>query len=142
MLDINEIKSIIPHRYPFLLIDKVISIEPQKKITAIKNVSVNEPFFQGHFPEKPIMPGVLIVEAMAQACAVAVKYKNEEAVGLGVFASIDNCKFKKMVEPGDQLQLECEITRLRTTLGKATCTATVNGELACKADISFFIVAE
>lgn len=142
MLDINEIKTIIPHRYPFLLIDKVISIEPQKKITAIKNVSVNEPFFQGHFPEKPIMPGVLIVEAMAQACAVAVKYKNEETVGLGVFASIDNCKFKKMVEPGDQLHLECEITRLRTTLGKATCIATVNGELACKADISFFIVAE
>lgn len=141
MLDINEIQKLIPHRYPFLLIDKVLEIEPQKKIVAVKNVTINEPFFQGHFPGKPIMPGVLIVEAMAQASAIMVQYQNESN-GIGVLTSIENCKIRRMVIPGDVLTINAEISRLRSTMGKAAVKAYVGEELACEAEISFAIVKE
>lgn len=141
MLDINEIQKVNPHRYPFSLLDKVIEVEPQKRIVAIKNVTINEPFFQGHFPGKPVMPGVLIVEAMAQACSFAAKYQSGIS-GVGVFTGIENCKFRRMVVPGDVLRIEVEITRLRSTMGKASGKAYVGDELTCEAEISFAIVRE
>ncbi|WP_449538430.1 3-hydroxyacyl-ACP dehydratase FabZ [Ferdinandcohnia sp. Marseille-Q9671] len=137
MLDINEIKEIIPHRYPFLLVDRVLEIEEGKRVVGIKNVTANEEFFNGHFPEYPVMPGVLIVEALAQVGAVAMLKKEENKGRLAFFAGIDNCRFKKQVKPGDQLRLEVEITRLRGSLGKGKGVATVDGELVCETEIMF-----
>lgn len=111
-MDINEIKEILPHRYPFLLIDKVISMEGNK-IVAIKNVTVNENYFQGHFPAEAVMPGVLIIEALAQTGAVAILSKNEFKGKIAYFAGIDKAKFRRKVIPGDILRLEVEITKLR-----------------------------
>jgi 3-hydroxyacyl-[acyl-carrier-protein] dehydratase len=137
MLDIQQIKEIIPHRYPFLLVDRVIEVEEGKRAVGIKNVSANEEFFNGHFPEYPVMPGVLIVEALAQVGAVAMLKKEENRGRLAFFAGIDNCRFKRQVVPGDQLRLEVEIIRLRGSLGKGKATATVDGEIACEAEIMF-----
>ncbi len=109
MLTNVDIQKIIPHRYPFLLVDKIIEIEGGKKAVGIKNVTINEPFFQGHFPGNPIMPGVLIVEAMAQVGAVAVLSLEENKGKLAVFAGIDNARFKKQVKPGDTLRMEVEL---------------------------------
>ncbi|MCU9594158.1 3-hydroxyacyl-ACP dehydratase FabZ [Caldibacillus thermolactis] len=139
MLDINEIKKVIPHRYPFLLIDKIVEIEEDKRAVGIKNVTANEPFFQGHFPEYPVMPGVLIVEALAQVGAVAILGKEENRGKLALFAGIDNCRFKRQVKPGDTLRLEVEITRVRGPIGKGRAVATVDGEVACQTDIMFAI---
>ncbi|MFS0674989.1 3-hydroxyacyl-ACP dehydratase FabZ [Ornithinibacillus sp. 179-J 7C1 HS] len=139
MLDINEIKNIIPHRYPFLLVDKVLEMEEGKRVVGLKNVTVNEPFFQGHFPDYPVMPGVLIVEALAQAGAIAILGKEENRGKLGFLAGIDNCRFKRQVKPGDQLKLEVEIVRVKGPIGKGKGTATVDGELACEAEITFAI---
>ncbi|MED1672291.1 3-hydroxyacyl-ACP dehydratase FabZ [Pallidibacillus thermolactis] len=139
MLDINEIKKMIPHRYPFLLIDKIVEIEEDKRAVGIKNVTANEPFFQGHFPEYPVMPGVLIVEALAQVGAVAILGKEENRGKLALFAGIDNCRFKRQVKPGDTLRLEVEITRVRGPIGKGRAVATVDGEVACQTDIMFAI---
>lgn len=138
-VDITEILKIIPHRYPFLLIDKVINIEENKSIVAIKNVTFNEPFFQGHFPGRPIMPGVLILEALAQAGAIAVLAKEENKGKIALFVGANNVKFRKMVIPGDVLKLECEILRYRANFGVAKCLATVENEIACEAEISFAI---
>ncbi|MCH1625181.1 3-hydroxyacyl-ACP dehydratase FabZ [Fredinandcohnia quinoae] len=137
MLDINEIKEIIPHRYPFLLVDRILEIEEGKRAVGLKNVSANEEFFNGHFPDYPVMPGVLIVEALAQVGAVAMLKKDENKGRLAFFAGIDNCRFKKQVKPGDQLQLEVEIIRLRGSLGKGKGIATVDGELVCETEIMF-----
>jgi 3-hydroxyacyl-[acyl-carrier-protein] dehydratase len=137
MLDIQQIKEIIPHRYPFLLVDRVLEVEEGKRAIGIKNVSANEEFFNGHFPEYPVMPGVLIVEALAQVGAVAMLKKEENRGRLAFFAGIDNCRFKRQVVPGDQLRLEVEIIRLRGSLGKGKATATVDGEIACEAEIMF-----
>lgn len=137
MLDIQEIKKIIPHRYPFLLIDQILEVEEGKKAVGLKNVTMNEPFFQGHFPEYPVMPGVLIVEALAQVGAVAMLKKEENKGKLAFFAGIDNCRFKRQVKPGDQLRLEVEIIRLRGPIGKGKGIATVNGEIACETEIMF-----
>ncbi|KAB7707449.1 3-hydroxyacyl-ACP dehydratase FabZ [Bacillus aerolatus] len=137
MLDIQQIKEIIPHRYPFLLIDQILELEEGKKAVGIKNVTANEEFFNGHFPDYPVMPGVLIVEALAQVGAVAMLIKEENRGKLAFFAGIDGCRFKRQVVPGDQLRLEVEMTRLRGPVGKGKAVATVNGELACEAEITF-----
>ncbi|MBS4178077.1 3-hydroxyacyl-ACP dehydratase FabZ [Lederbergia citrea] len=137
MLDIQQIKEIIPHRYPFLLVDKVLEMEEGKRVVGIKNVTANEEFFNGHFPDYPVMPGVLIVEALAQVGAIAMLKKEENRGKIGFLAGIDNCRFKKQVTPGDQLRLEVEIIRIKGPIGKGKGTATINGELACEAEITF-----
>jgi 3-hydroxyacyl-[acyl-carrier-protein] dehydratase len=137
MLDIQQIQAIIPHRYPFLLVDRILEIEEGKRAVGIKNVSANESFFIGHFPEYPVMPGVLIVEALAQVGAVAMLKKEENRGRLAFFTGIDNCRFKKQVKPGDQLRLEVEIIRAKGPIGKGKGVATVDGELVCETEIMF-----
>ena len=138
-MNTEEIKAIIPHRYPFLLVDKIVEMEEAKRVVGIKNVTINEPFFQGHFPDYPVMPGVLIVEAMAQVGAIAVLNKEENKGKIGFLAGLDKCRFKRQVKPGDQLRLEVEITRMKGPIGKGKGRATVDGELACEAEITFAI---
>ncbi|WP_096272636.1 3-hydroxyacyl-ACP dehydratase FabZ [Paucisalibacillus globulus] len=138
-MDINEIKNTIPHRYPFLLVDKVLEMDEGQRVVGLKNVSANEPFFQGHFPDYPVMPGVLIVEALAQTGAIAMLGKEENRGKIGFLAGIDKCRFKRQVKPGDQLRLEVEITRVKGPVGKGKGIATVDGELACEAEITFAI---
>ena len=140
MLDIEAIKEIIPHRYPFLLIDQVVELEEGKRVKAVKNVTTNEPFFQGHFPEYAVMPGVLIVEALAQTGAVAVLKMEENEGKLGMFTGIDKCRFKRPVRPGDRLELEVEMLKLKGPIGKGKATATVDGKIACETEIMFAIV--
>lgn len=135
----EEIKAIIPHRYPFLLVDKILEIDEGNRAVGLKNVSINEPFFQGHFPDYPVMPGVLIVEAMAQVGAIAVLNMEGNKGKIGFLAGLDKCRFKRQVVPGDQLLLEVEITRMKGPIGKGKGRATVNGELACEAEITFAI---
>ncbi len=137
MLDIQEIKDIIPHRYPFLLIDRIEEVEEGKRAIAIKNVTGNEEFFNGHFPDYPVMPGVLIVEALAQTGAVAMLKPEDNRGKLAFFTGIDKCRFKKQVRPGDQLRLEVEMIRFKGPMGKGKGVATVNGELVCEAEIMF-----
>jgi 3-hydroxyacyl-[acyl-carrier-protein] dehydratase len=137
LLNIDEIKSIIPHRYPFLLIDRIEELEIGQRAVGIKNVTINEPFFQGHFPDFPVMPGVLIVEALAQVGAVAMLSKEENKGRLAFFAGIDGCRFRGQVRPGDQLRLEVEITRLKGAIGKGNAIATVNGTKVCEAELMF-----
>lgn len=138
-MDIQEIKETIPHRYPFLLVDKVTEVEEGKRVVGYKNVTINEPFFQGHFPDYPVMPGVLIIEALAQVGAVAMLGMEENKGKIGFLAGVDKCRFKRQVLPGDQLKLEVEITRIKGPIGKGKGTATVNGEVACQAEIMFAI---
>lgn len=132
-----EIRALIPHRYPFLLVDRVEEIEPGVRAVGIKNVTQNEPFFQGHFPEYPVMPGVLIVEAMAQVGAVGVMAIEEYRQKLALFAGIDGVRFRRQVIPGDVLRMEVEITRLKGSVGRGKGRATVNGERVCEADLMF-----
>src|SRR5690625_4923494 len=139
MLDVKQVKEIIPHRYPFLLVDKVIEKEEGKRVVGIKNVTINEPFFAGHFPEYPVMPGVLILEALAQVGAIAVLDMEGNKGKIGCLAGIDKCRFKRQVKPGDQLRLEVEITRMKGPIGKGKGIATVDGEVAAEAEIMFAI---
>jgi 3-hydroxyacyl-[acyl-carrier-protein] dehydratase len=138
-MDINEIQAIIPHRYPFLLIDRIVEIEPLKRIVAIKNVTVNEPFFQGHFPGAPVMPGVLIIEAMAQAGAVLLFREVSEADREGkllYFTSIEEAKFRKPVVPGDQVRLEVTVLKYKMGYCKLRAEAYVDGVLVTEANIA------
>lgn len=139
MLTIEEIKEIIPHRYPMLLIDRVEELEAGKSIKAKKNVSVNEPFFQGHFPHEPVMPGVLIVEAMAQAGAVALLSMEEFKGKTAYFGGIDKTKFRKKVVPGDTLVLEVELTKVRSSAGCGKGIAYVDGKKVAEAELTFMI---
>ncbi len=137
MLDVEQIKEIIPHRYPFLLVDKIVEMEENKRVVGIKNVTINEPFFAGHFPEYPVMPGVLILEALAQVGAVAVLGMEQHKGKIAFLAGVDKCRFKRQVKPGDQLRLEVEIIRMKGRVGKGKAVATVDGEVACEAEIMF-----
>ncbi len=134
MLDIIEIQKILPHRYPFLYVDRVLEIEPGKRLVAIKNVSFDEHFFQGHFPGKPIMPGVLIVEALAQASGILVHKTVESDDNMVYFMSIDKVKFRKPVVPGDQLVLEVEPLQVRGKVYKFKGEAKVDGKVVCEAE--------
>jgi beta-hydroxyacyl-ACP dehydratase FabZ len=136
MLSIGEIMELLPHRFPFLLIDRIVELDPGKRIVAIKNVTINEPFFQGHFPGHPIMPGVLIIEAMAQAGGIlALKALGGEK-RIAYFATIDNCKFRKPVVPGDQLRLELDVIANKGPVWKMHGDAKVDGVLVAKADVT------
>ena len=138
LMDIHQILEQLPHRYPFVLVDRVLEIEPGKKIKAVKNVSINEPFFPGHFPHHPVMPGVLIVEALAQAAAI-LSFKTGNFMpsddSVYYFAGIDKARFKKPVSPGDQLILEVSIDRILKGIWKYNCSASVDGKLVAEADI-------
>jgi 3-hydroxyacyl-[acyl-carrier-protein] dehydratase len=138
IMDINEIIQYLPHRYPFLLIDRVLEIELGKSLVAIKNVTINEPFFTGHFPGMPVMPGVLILEALAQAtCVLAYKSTDSKPSDeyLYLFAGIDNARFKRVVVPGDQLRLDVELQKCKQGIWKFSGKASVDGELVCSADM-------
>ena len=138
----TEIEAIIPHREPFLLLDEVIAIDPGVKVVARKRVRDDEWYLAGHFPGRPIMPGVLMVEAMAQAGAVAVLAEEANRGKLALFAGIDGVRFKRIVEPGDVLELTCEVERLRGPVGRGKAKATIDGELAVRGTLTFALTAE
>ena len=138
-LEAADIMRIIPHRYPFLLLDRVLELEPGRRAVGIKAVTANEPQFTGHFPGRPIMPGVLMVEALAQTAAVAVMTLDEYRGKLGLFAGIDDCRFRRMVLPGDTLRLEVTVDKLRGMFGRVRGVATVDGEVAVEATLSIII---
>jgi len=139
MLDINQIKEILPHRYPMLLLDKVLELDEDHAV-GIKNVSANEYFFEGHFPGNPIMPGVLIVEALAQLGAVITLSRKENRGKIAVFTKINVFKFRKQVKPGDTLRLEVEIASYRHGMGKGIARATVDGEMAAEGEMGFAVI--
>ena len=138
----KEIQEILPHRYPFLFVDRVLDIDPGKSIVAIKNVSVDEPFFQGHFPGRPIMPGVLMVEAMAQVGGILVHKSTEIDDNMVYFMSVEKAKFRKPVVPGDQLRLEVEAVQNRGKVWKFTGKALVDGKVVCEAEFMAMTASE
>lgn len=140
MIENIDIQKIIPHRFPMLLIDRVLEVEEGKRAVGIKNVTANEPFFQGHFPGNPIMPGVLIVESLAQLGSVLLLSMEENRGKVGVFTGINGFKFRRQVVPGDTLRLEAEMLQYRHGMGKANVKATVDGSVAAMGEISFAIV--
>lgn len=137
MLDIQQIQQIIPHRPPFLLVDRVLEVEEGKRAVGLKNVSMNEPYFVGHFPQYAVMPGVLIVEALAQVGSIALLKQESNRGKIGFFAGIDNFRFRKQVTPGDTLILEVEITKFRGAIGKGQATAKVDGVVVAEGEIMF-----
>lgn len=139
VLEIEEIKKIIPHRYPFLLIDRIIEFEPGKKAKGIKNVTINEEFFKGHFPEYPVMPGVLVLEALAQVGAVSILSLEKNKGKIALFGGIDGFRFRRQVVPGDQLVLEVEITRSKGPVGKGKAVASVDGDVVAEGELTFAV---
>lgn len=139
MLDVDGIKKIIPHRPPFLLVDKILELEEGKRAVGIKNVAANEYYFAGHFPDYPVMPGVLIIEALAQVGAVAILSIEENKGKIAFFAGIDKVRFKRQVRPGDQLRLETEIIKTKGPIGVGQAKATVNGELVARGELMFAV---
>ncbi len=140
VIDIHKIRRILPHRYPFLLVDRVLDYQPQESLTALKNVTVNEPFFQGHFPEHPVFPGVLILEALAQASAIHAALDVGDEIDdriIFLFAGIDNVRFKRQVEPGDSLALEVKRSNYKRRIWKYATTATVDEHVAAVAEVIF-----
>jgi 3-hydroxyacyl-[acyl-carrier-protein] dehydratase len=139
LLDRSEIEAILPHREPFLLIDEVVELEPGSRVVARKKVRPDEWYLSGHFPGRPIMPGVLIVEAMAQTGAVAVLSEEQNRGRLALFAGIDGVRFKRIVEPGDELELTCDLEKVRGPIGKGRAEARVGGELAARGTLTFAV---
>lgn len=138
IMDIHEVMKYLPHRHPFLLIDRVIEMKEGESIVALKNVTINEPFFTGHFPNRPVMPGVLILEALAQAAGILAYKSTNTLPSEGVlyyFAGIDNARFRRVVEPGDQLRLEVKLLRAKREMWKLEGSAYVDGELVCSAEL-------
>lgn len=140
VMDINEVMSLLPHRYPFLLVDRIIGIEGDKNCRAIKNVTINEPFFQGHFPGHPVMPGVLQVEAMAQVASILMLRMPENQGKIGYFMSADKVKFRRPVMPGDVLQIEAELVRNRGSIAQASCRCLVNGVVVSEGELKFGVM--
>ncbi|MGL5330604.1 MAG: 3-hydroxyacyl-ACP dehydratase FabZ [Peptostreptococcaceae bacterium] len=139
MLSVKEIKEILPHRYPFLMIDRVEEVVDGKSAKGYKNVTINENFFNGHFPEYPVMPGVLILEALAQMGAICILSRDEFKGKIGFLVGADKVRWKKQVMPGDKLDLEIEIVRLKGSIGVGKGKATVDGKLVCEGEIMFAI---
>jgi len=140
VLEIDAIKEILPHRYPFLLVDRILELEPGKRAVGIKNVTANEPFFQGHFPQRAVMPGVLIIEAMAQVGGVMILSVEEHKGKLAYLGTVNGVKFRRPIVPGDTLELETELLRIRSNMGKVRCTARVGGQEVAAAEILFALV--
>ncbi|NLY91209.1 MAG: 3-hydroxyacyl-ACP dehydratase FabZ [Firmicutes bacterium] len=141
-MDINQIKELLPHRYPFLLVDRVISLEPRTRITALKNVTNNEEYFTGHFPGRPVMPGVLIIESMAQAAGLTLLVEEEHRGKIPFFTGIDKARFRRPVVPGDQMYLDVEILRVKGNVCRAQGKATVDGEVVAEAELMFILGAK
>jgi beta-hydroxyacyl-ACP dehydratase FabZ len=140
MFDAQEIMRLLPHRYPFLLVDRIVEFDPERRIVGLKNITINEPFFVGHFPEYPIMPGVLIIEALAQVGGILALKAMGETRKIAFFGGIDNCKFRRPVLPGDQLRLECSVIAHRGPVWKVRGEASVDGVLAVQADLTASLV--
>lgn len=140
MLSVTDIQKILPHRYPMLLVDKIVELEPMKRAVGIKGVTNTEPYFQGHFPGKPVMPGVLLLEAMAQVGGVALMEPAENRGKIALFGGIDNVKFRKQVVPGDQLRMEAEIVKVRGNIGRVRAEAFVDGQKVAEGEFTFALV--
>jgi len=139
MFDINQIKTMLPHRYPFLLVDRVLELVPGQRLVALKNVTVNESFFNGHFPEKPVMPGVLIIECMAQAAGIVMLSQDEFKGKIPYFTGIDRARFRKTIVPGDQIIIEIEVIRIKGNIGRTKAVAKVDNQIATEAELMFII---
>jgi UDP-3-O-[3-hydroxymyristoyl] N-acetylglucosamine deacetylase/3-hydroxyacyl-[acyl-carrier-protein] dehydratase len=139
-LDIRQVQRILPHRYPMLLVDRVIEMQPDRRALGVKNVTINEPFFLGHYPRQPIMPGVLLIEALAQLGGILLSQKLEHTGKVAVLLSLDKVKFRRPVVPGDQVVLEAVARRVKSRTGEVFCRATVGDELAAEANIRFMLV--
>lgn len=142
VLSATEIQSIIPHRYPMLLVDRIIELEPLKRAVGIKNVTMNEQFFLGHFPGEPVMPGVLLIEAMAQVGGIAMLYPQENRGKLAFFAGIDRVKFRRPVVPGDQVRMVAEIIKIRSAMGKVWAEAFVDDQLVAEGEFLFALSSQ
>lgn len=139
-VDIKRIMSLLPHRYPFLLVDRILELVPGKRARAYKNVTINEPFFEGHFPGEPVMPGVLIVEALAQTGGLALLSLEELQGKLAMFAGINDFRFKQVVRPGDRLEMEVSLTAMRRQIGKGEAEARVDGQVVASGELWFALV--